>query len=75
MTNNPDKVAALEEYGLAVIERVPVEVPPRAANREYLETKRVKFGHLLSLVAEKQDSGARKQDSEVGSQDPDKTCT
>ena len=75
MTNNPDKVAALEEYGLAVIERVPVEVPPRAANREYLETKRAKFGHLLSLVAEKQDSGARKQDSEVGRQNPDKTCT
>ena len=50
MTNNPDKVAALEAYGLTVTERVPVEVPPRTANRDYLETKRSKFGHLLSLV-------------------------
>jgi 3,4-dihydroxy 2-butanone 4-phosphate synthase/GTP cyclohydrolase II len=63
LTNNPGKVAALEEYGLGVIERVPVEVPPRAANREYLETKRAKFGHLLSLVAEAQDSGSGVQDS------------
>jgi 3,4-dihydroxy 2-butanone 4-phosphate synthase/GTP cyclohydrolase II len=52
MTNNPDKVAALEDYGLTVTERVPVEVPPRSANRDYLETKRTKFGHLLSLVTD-----------------------
>ncbi|MGH8599689.1 MAG: GTP cyclohydrolase II [Burkholderiales bacterium] len=52
MTNNPDKVQALEEYGLAVVERVPVEAPPRPANRRYLQTKRSKFGHLLSMVAE-----------------------
>ena len=55
MTNNPDKVAALERYGLNVVERVAVEVPPRDANRNYLHTKRTKFGHLLSMtgVAEK----------------------
>ena len=58
MTNNPDKVAALEEYGLTVTERVPVEVAPRTANRDYLETKRTKFGHLLSL-AEGKDAGSR----------------
>ena len=52
MTNNPDKVQALENYGLTVIERVPVEVPPRSANRGYLETKRAKFGHLLSMDAD-----------------------
>ena len=52
MTNNPDKVAALEDYGLTVVERVPVEVPPRSANRSYLETKRTRFGHLLSLITE-----------------------
>jgi 3,4-dihydroxy 2-butanone 4-phosphate synthase/GTP cyclohydrolase II len=50
MTNNPDKVAALEKYGLDVVERVAVEVPPRAANRNYLQTKRTKFGHLLSMT-------------------------
>jgi 3,4-dihydroxy 2-butanone 4-phosphate synthase/GTP cyclohydrolase II len=50
MTNNPDKVRALEEYGLTVSERVPVEVPPRRANLRYLQTKRNRFGHLLTLV-------------------------
>ncbi|MGQ0523946.1 MAG: GTP cyclohydrolase II [Betaproteobacteria bacterium] len=52
MTNNPDKVAALEDYGLTVFERVPIEAPPRSANRGYLETKRTRFGHLLSLIGE-----------------------
>jgi 3,4-dihydroxy 2-butanone 4-phosphate synthase/GTP cyclohydrolase II len=63
MTNNPGKVAALEEYGIAVIERVPVEVPPRPANRDYLATKRAKFGHLLSLAAAEQASVAGIQDA------------
>ena len=49
MTNNPDKVAALARHGLSVAERVAIEVPPREANRNYMETKRTKFGHLLSL--------------------------
>jgi 3,4-dihydroxy 2-butanone 4-phosphate synthase / GTP cyclohydrolase II len=52
MTNNPDKVAALERYGIRVTERVPVEAPPRGANRAYLHTKRIKFGHLLSLIGD-----------------------
>jgi len=50
MTNNPDKVRQLGEYGLSVTERVPVEIPPRKSNRDYLRTKRAKFGHLLSLT-------------------------
>jgi 3,4-dihydroxy 2-butanone 4-phosphate synthase/GTP cyclohydrolase II len=50
MTNNPDKVRQLGEYGLSVTERVPVEVAPGKANRGYLHTKRTKFGHLLSLT-------------------------
>ena len=49
MTNNPDKVAALQRHGLNVSERVAIEAAPREANRNYLETKRAKFGHLLSL--------------------------
>lgn len=56
MTNNPDKVAALEDFGLKVVERVAVEVPPRSANRNYLATKRSKFGHLLSMVGGEDDS-------------------
>jgi 3,4-dihydroxy 2-butanone 4-phosphate synthase/GTP cyclohydrolase II len=63
MTNNPEKVAALEEYGLTVTERVPVEAAPRVANRDYLETKRTRFGHLLSLVAEGSERGVASEDS------------
>jgi 3,4-dihydroxy 2-butanone 4-phosphate synthase/GTP cyclohydrolase II len=57
MTNNPDKVQALETYGIRVVERVAVEAAPRVANREYLRTKRSKFGHLLSLVDEQSRQG------------------
>ena len=52
LTNNPQKVKALEDYGLIVTERVAIEVPPRSANRNYLQTKRSKFGHLLSLAGQ-----------------------
>ncbi len=53
LTNNPEKVKALEDYGLKVTARVAIEVPPRSANRNYLQTKRTKFGHLLSLGEKK----------------------
>jgi 3,4-dihydroxy 2-butanone 4-phosphate synthase / GTP cyclohydrolase II len=59
MTNNPDKVAALERHGLNVAERVSIEVPPRDANRNYLETKRAKFGHLLSLAKSRDNESSR----------------
>jgi len=52
LTNNPGKVQALEECGLIVTERVPLEVSPTPANRTYLQTKRAKFGHWLSLVGD-----------------------
>lgn len=58
VTNNPDKVRQLEEYGLAVTERVPIEIAPGKSNRDYLRTKRTKFGHMLSMVGESQDCGA-----------------
>ena len=54
ITNNPEKVKALEDYGLSVTERVAIDIAPREANRRYLDTKRSKFGHLLSL-GKKQD--------------------
>jgi 3,4-dihydroxy 2-butanone 4-phosphate synthase / GTP cyclohydrolase II len=58
MTNNPDKVQALESYGLKVVERVPIEAAPRSANRGYLQTKRTKFGHLLSMLGENHTAGS-----------------
>ena len=52
MTNNPDKVRQLEQYGLTVTERIPIEIAPGRLNREYLRTKRAKFGHLLSMLGD-----------------------
>ncbi len=48
MTNNPKKVVGLSSYGLEIVERVPLEIPANHSNARYLETKRVKLGHLLS---------------------------
>ncbi len=49
LTNNPEKVAAVEKYGLKVSERVQHEIPPHMHNQKYLETKKERFGHLLHL--------------------------
>jgi 3,4-dihydroxy 2-butanone 4-phosphate synthase/GTP cyclohydrolase II len=48
LTNNPAKRAGLEGYGLEVVERVPIEIAPNPHNLRYLETKRVKMGHLIN---------------------------
>ena len=48
LTNNPTKRAGLEGYGLQVVERLPLEVPPNPENRKYLSTKRDKLGHMLT---------------------------
>ena len=50
MSNNPDKLRALEGMGLAVVERVSLKVPPADAARDYLRTKKERMGHLLELV-------------------------
>jgi len=50
MTNNPSKYIALDGYGLEIVDRVPLEVPPTENSRAYLRAKREKLGHLLKLV-------------------------
>jgi len=50
MTNNPSKYVGLHGYGLEIVERLPLEVPPTETTRAYLRTKREKLGHLLKLV-------------------------
>ncbi|AQR74684.1 GTP cyclohydrolase II [Sphingomonas sp. LM7] len=47
LTNNPDKVAALETSGITVIERVAHKLPPNPHNERYLATKRDRTGHQL----------------------------
>ena len=49
LTNNPDKRAGLEGYGLAIEERIPLQVEPTPENIGYLRTKREKMGHLLDM--------------------------
>src|SRR3954451_13971027 len=47
LTNNPKKVVGLEGYGIQMVEQVPIRSAPNPHNEKYLETKRVKMGHLL----------------------------
>jgi 3,4-dihydroxy 2-butanone 4-phosphate synthase/GTP cyclohydrolase II len=48
LSNNPDKVAALERAGIRVTERVPCEVAPTEHTEDYLKTKQEKLGHLFT---------------------------
>ena len=48
LSNNPDKVAALQRAGIRVTERVPCEVAPTEYTHEYLRAKKEKLGHLFS---------------------------
>lgn len=47
LSNNPEKVAALEAAGIEVVERVSAEVVPHAHAERYLQTKKEKLGHLF----------------------------
>lgn len=49
MTNNPKKIVGLEGYGMEVVERVPIEIPPHEENVNYLKCKREKMGHILHI--------------------------
>ncbi|TMA11387.1 MAG: GTP cyclohydrolase II [Deltaproteobacteria bacterium] len=58
LTNNPRKIVGLQGYGLTVVERVPLEVPPHEANIGYLRTKQEKLGHLFSKLLTKSEKQA-----------------
>jgi GTP cyclohydrolase II len=47
LSNNPDKINALERAGVRVVERVPCQVEPVGTTKAYLQTKKEKMGHLL----------------------------
>ena len=49
LTNNPDKIYQLEDFGLQICERVPIQVPETAHDHGYLKTKKEKMGHLLDI--------------------------
>ena len=48
LTNNPDKVYQLADFGMEIIERVPIQIPATAHDLFYLRTKQQKMGHILS---------------------------
>lgn len=50
LTNNPEKIYGLSDFGLKIAERVPIEIPPQQYDRRYLMTKKTKMGHLLEDV-------------------------
>ena len=52
MTNNPHKIAALENMGFKVVERLPIVVRRNAYNQHYLETKAARLGHLLPAASD-----------------------
>ena len=49
MSNNPDKIKALQDAGMQIIERVPIEVEAKEPAAHYLRTKKEKLGHLLKF--------------------------
>ena len=47
LTNNPHKIYGLEGYGMKIVERIPLAIPPCQHNVDYLKAKKDKLGHLL----------------------------
>lgn len=50
ITNNPRKFIGLSGYGLEIVDRVSIEIPPNESNIKYLKTKKEKMGHILEMV-------------------------
>jgi len=63
MTNNPKKIVGIEGYGLEVVERVPIEIPPHPENERYLRAKRDKLGHWINPGKAAEGSDAEPQDA------------
>ena len=49
LTNNPKKIIGLEGYGIAVVDRFPIEMAVSEENKSYLQCKRDRMGHLIAV--------------------------
>ena len=49
MTNNPDKISGLEDYGIDIVERIPIETQCKACSERYMKVKKEKMGHILHI--------------------------
>lgn len=47
LTNNPQKIVGLEDYGIEIVERIPILIDPNEFNERYMRTKEIRMGHLL----------------------------
>ncbi len=52
MTNNPEKISDLSEYGVEIVSREAIEIPPKKQNLFYLRTKQEKMGHMIDVKPE-----------------------
>ena len=50
LTNNPDKVYALKDFGLEIKQRVPIEIEPQKYDKYYMKTKQDKMGHIFTKI-------------------------
>ena len=50
LTNNPDKIYGLEEFGMTILSRIPIEIEPQEHSAFYMQTKQEKMGHIYETI-------------------------